>query len=434
MHTFLQIVTVSLRKLAAIFCLVVAAGILGGCTRAACGLHVWAMGSEADALQRMAANFERKHERVRVCVENLAWSSAQVRLVSAVAAGDPPDIAQVGNTDLATLVTLHAVIAQPPVVPDFFPGALNVTRFHGKYYGTPWYVDTRLLFYRPDILRRAGFARPARTWTDWLKQMQAVRRVLKRGQYPLLAPINEYAFLEVLALQQQTPVLRDDARYGNFDNPEFRAALTFYKNLFTQGLAPPIADHQLINLWWQMARGDFVFYVSGPWNIGEFRRLLPPKDEGLWMTAPMPGPHGPGASLIGGSDFVIFRTSTRKRLATAFIRYMLENRQQIYLYKLTGDLPARRGPWALPPLAGDVKLRAFRRQLEHVSSFEAIPEWDEIMDGMRRAAEQVIIGGQSVRAATRNLDRKVNNWLAARRQIMAKDKTQAPIRSGMSAP
>jgi multiple sugar transport system substrate-binding protein len=375
----------------------------------------------------MASGFERQHEGLRVCVENLAWSSAQVRLVSAVAAGDPPDIAQVGNTDLATLVTLHAVIAQPPVAPDFFPGALNVTRFHGQYYGTPWYVDTRLLFYRPDILRRAGFARPARTWNGWLNQMQAVRRVLKRGQYPLLAPINEYSFLEVLALQQQTHVLRDDAQYGNFANPKFRAALTFYKDLFTQRLAPPIADHQLINLWWQMARGDFVFYVSGPWNIGEFRRLLPPKDESLWMTAPMPGPRGPGASLIGGSDFVIFRTSTRKRLATAFIHYMLKNRQQIYLYKLTGDLPARRGPWTLPPLSGDIKLRAFRRQLEHVSSFEAIPEWDEIMDGMRRAAEQVIIGGQSVPAATRNLDRKVNDWLAARRQIIAKNKRKGPV-------
>jgi hypothetical protein len=106
---------------------------------------------------------------------------------------------------------------------------------------------------------------------------------------------------------------------------------------------------------------------------------------------------------------------------------MLKNRQQIYLYKLTGDLPARRGPWTLPPLSGDIKLRAFRRQLEHVSSFEAIPEWDEIMDGMRRAAEQVIIGGQSVPAATRNLDRKVNDWLAARRQIIAKNKRKGPV-------
>ncbi len=396
-----------------------------GCARSSCGLNVWAIGSEADALQRMVPSFERLHPGTHVCVEDLAWSSSQVRLLSAVAAGDPPDVAQVGDTDLATLVTLHALARQRPVADDFFPGALRLTRFHGHDYGTPWYVDTRLLFYRPDILRRAGFQRPARTWAGWLKQMRAVRRILKPGHYALLAPINEYEFLEVLALQQPVGVLRDGDRYGNFSNPSFRAALSFYRSLYVDRLAPPIGDRQLINLWWQMARGDFVFYVSGPWNIGEFRRFLPPKDESLWMTAPMPGPHGPGASLIGGSAFVVFRRSRHQKLARVFVRYMLANRQQVRLYELTGDLPARRGPWALPPLANDVKLRAFREQLEHVRQPATIPEWNEIMDGMRRMAEQVIIGGESVPRATRHFDRKVDYWLATRRHILAR--TPRPV-------
>lgn len=391
-----------------------------GCAHSDCSLNVWAIGAEADALQHMVPGFERLHPGVRVCVQNLAWGASQVRLLSAVAAGDPPDVAQVGDTGLAMLVALHALLPQKPVATDFYRGALRLTRFQGRYYGTPWYVDTRLLFYRPDILRRAGFRRPARTWAGWLKQMRAVRRILKPGQYPLLAPINEYTFLEVLALQQPAPMLRDDDQYGNFSSRSFRAALSFYRSLFAQHLAPPIADRQLINLWWQMARGDFVFYVSGPWNIGEFRKFLPRSDEGLWMTAPMPGPHGPGASMIGGSDFVVFRRSRRQSLARAFVRYMLANRQQVRLYELTGDLPARRGPWALPPLATDVKLRAFRVQLDHLRPFQTIPEWDEIMDGMRRMAEQVIIGSMPVRDATRHFDRKVNYWLTKRRQLLAR--------------
>ena len=354
-------------------------------------------------------------------MENLAWSSAQARLLAAVAAGDPPDVAQVGDTDLSTLVTLHAIVPQRPVAGDFFQEALDVTRFNGRYYGTPWYVDTRVLFYLPAVLHRAGYRRPARTWSGWLKQLQAVRRILKPGQYPLLAPINEYEFLEVLALQEPASVLRDGDRYGNFASPSFRAALRFYKNLFAQRLAPRITDRQLINLWWQMARGDFVFYVSGPWNIGEFRRFLQPQDQHLWMTAPMPGPRGAGTSLIDGSDLVIFRRSRRQPLARAFVRYMLQNRQQVRLFALTGDLPARRGPWTFAPLATDRKLNAFRVQLGRVQPFPKIPEWGEIMHGMRRMAEQVVIGGVSIRAATDQLDRRVNYWLAERRALLSRE-------------
>ena len=391
-----------------------------GCTHAPCGLTVWAIGSEADALERMVPGFEASHPGSSVCVQELAWSSAQARLLSAVAAGDPPDVAQVGDTDIAMLVTLHALRPERHIADDFFPGALQVTRFDGVSYGVPWYVDTRLLFYRPDILRRAGFDRPARTWNGWLKQMRAVRRILGPGQYALLAPTNEYEFLEVLALQEPAPMLRDGDRYSNFTSTSFQRALSFYKSLYQGHLAPRVDDRQLVNLWWEMARGDFVFYVSGPWNIGEFRRFLPPRDEDLWMTAPMPGPDGPGVSIIGGSDFVIFRASRRAPLARRFIRYMLAEKQQVRLYELTGDLPARRGVWGLPPLANDIKLRAFRSQLERVRPFEPIPEWDEIMDGMRRMAARVTAGDASVRGATARFDRTVDSWLAKRREFLAR--------------
>ena len=34
----------------------------------------------------------------------------------------------------------------------------------GVLYGIPWYVDTRLLFYRSDLLAQAGYTTPPRSW------------------------------------------------------------------------------------------------------------------------------------------------------------------------------------------------------------------------------------------------------------------------------
>jgi hypothetical protein len=62
--------------------------------------------------------------------------------------------------------------------------------------------------------------------------------------------------------------------------------------------------------------GYFSFYISGPWNIGEFKRRLPADKQDSWMTAILPGPSGPAASIAGGASLVLFeRRSTARSLA-----------------------------------------------------------------------------------------------------------------------
>jgi hypothetical protein len=54
---------------------------------------------------------------------------------------------------------------------DFFEGVLETNEIDGRLYGLPWYVDTRLLFYRTDVLAEAGFSVPPKTWNEWLAAM-----------------------------------------------------------------------------------------------------------------------------------------------------------------------------------------------------------------------------------------------------------------------
>ena len=40
--------------------------------------------------------------------------------------------------------------------------------------------------------------------------------------------------------------------------------------------SPPLTNaNQVSNVWNEFARGYFSFYITGPWNIGEFKRRLP---------------------------------------------------------------------------------------------------------------------------------------------------------------
>jgi len=352
------------------------AGALTGCGRRddpRGPLNFWAMGREAEVVAQLLPEFNARHPGVQVRVQQLPWTAAHEKLLTAYAGDSLPDLCQLGNTWLPEFVALDAlepldarVAASSVRRDDYFAGILDTnlmpTAQGTQLFGLPWYVDTRLLFYRSDLLRAAGFERAPQSWPEWLAAMRAVtRRGAGRG-FGALLPLNEPDPLFAFALQQGALLADDDTR-GAFARPAFRRALDFYAGIFHEGLAPLATNTQISNVWDEFARGLFTFYVSGPWNIGEFRRRLPHERQNDWATAPLPGPDGPGVSTAGGSSLVMFKRSPRQDAAWKLIEFLSEPATMQRFHALTGDLPPRRSAWRAPALANDVPsgLRAAAR-------------------------------------------------------------------------
>jgi multiple sugar transport system substrate-binding protein len=410
--------------------LVVAASLAGACSERPSGVttvRFWAMGREGEVVTALLPEFERTHPDVRVVVQQLPWTAAHEKLLTAFAGDSTPDIAQLGNTwlpefvALGALAPLDASIAQSSVDPnDYFAGIWDTNVVDARVYGVPWYVDTRLLFYRRDILEAAGIHKAPASWPEWTQALAAVKAHAAPDHYAILLPLNEVEPLLALALQQDDPLLRDDGRYGNFESAGFRRALAFYVEMFRRGFAPPFTASQMSNVWNEFGRGTFAFYISGPWNIGEFERRLPPSLQGAWATAPLPGPSGPGASIAGGSSLVVFRASRAKDAAWQLLEYLSRPDVELRFRDMTGDLPPRRSAWRDPALAADVHARAFRDQLERVKPAPKVPEWERIADEMAIAAERAARGQWTVDEAVRELDARADRILEKRRWLLAR--------------
>ena len=249
--------------------------------------------------------------------------------------------------------------------------------------------------------------------------MTAVKR-LHPQDYAILLPLDEYAPLVALALQQPEPMLADNDSRGNFRGAGFRRALDFYAEAFRQGWAPRMSETQISNVWNEFGRGYFAFYISGPWQIGEFRRRLPAERQDDWMTAPLPGPDGPGASTAGGSSLVISARSRHKTAAWQLIEFLSEPERQRRLNQLTGNLPPRRSTWDYPELASDPALAAFRDQLERVRATPKVAEWERIVVDMQFAAERVARAGDDTDATLAALDGHVDALLEKRRWLLGR--------------
>jgi multiple sugar transport system substrate-binding protein len=387
------------------------------------------MGREGEVVLELLPDFERAHPGIRVDVQQVPWTAAHEKLLTAFAGGVTPDVCQLGNTWIAELVALRALepldryVADSSTVTagDYFPGIWDTNVVDGTVYGVPWYVDTRLLFYRRDILARAGFDAPPVSWDDWARMLAAIQARARPGASAILLPLNEFEPLVALALQQDEPLLREDGRWGNFRSAAFRRTLDFYLQMFRRGWAPAVTGAQLSNVWTEFGRGAFAFYISGPWNIGELKRRLPPSQQDTWMTAPLPGPHGPGASIAGGSSLVVFRASSRKPEAWRLVEYLSQPSVQSRFHARTGDLPPRRTTWRDPALAEDRYARAFREQLERAKPTPKVPEWERIATEMRLVAERAAHGELTVDEAARELDARADRILEKRRWLLARD-------------
>jgi multiple sugar transport system substrate-binding protein len=423
----------------------VALGIaLAGCRDAAgpVTLKMWAMGREGELVGQLVAGFEREHPDVRVDIQALPWSSAHEKLLTAFVGEATPDVAQLGNTWLPELAALDAFapldarIAASQVVrpPDYFTGIWETNSINGAVVGIPWYVDTRLLFYRRDLLEAAGYPAPPVSWPAWREAMRAIKRRAGPSRFAILLPLDEYDQLLSFALQEDDPLLRDHGRYGNFESPGFRRALSFYLGLFIEQLSPMTTQMQVSNPWDELARGYFSFFLHGPWSIGEFRRRLPASQQDLWATAALPGPHGPGAGIAGGASLVIFRRSAHPDQAWQLIEYLSRPDVQRAFHELTGNLPPRRASWEGAPFASDPRVLPFRDQLERVKPTPPVPEWERIVTEMRviteRAARRLSPAttpdelAAIVDAAARELDRRADAILEKRRWLL--DRRGAP--------
>ncbi|HRD67104.1 MAG TPA: sugar ABC transporter substrate-binding protein [Candidatus Competibacter sp.] len=407
-------------------------------------VEFWAMGQEGEQVRALLPAFERRHPGIRVRVQQIPWSAAHEKLLTAYAGDAMPDAFQLGNTWIPEFVALRAIeplderlTAWPEAaLTDFFPGILATNRLDGRTYALPWYVDTRLFFYRTDLLAATGFTEPPNTWDGWLQAMSALKGEGDSARYAILLPINEWQLPVVLALQRGASLLRDRNQYGNFREPAFREAFAFYLQLFERGLAPPVSNAQMANLYQEFAKGTFAVYASGPWNIGEFGRRLPAAVQERWMTAPMPmfdDPSFPvlagkrsvavGTSLAGGASLALSRTSPRREAAWKLLEFLAEPEQQAQFYRLTGDLPARQSAWSDPALAGNRYARAFRQQLQNVRATPPIPEWERIANRIAYYAELAVRRESSIDDALAALDRDVDRILEKRRWLLARGVT-----------
>ncbi|KIY21798.1 ABC transporter substrate-binding protein [Mesobacillus subterraneus] len=399
----------------------VVSGALAGCSSSDTGsekdgkkvVNVWGMGEEAKTLPKMAEEFEKENPDIDVKVQAIPWDQAHDKLLTAVASKQGPDVVQMGTSWIPEFASANALMdlteytnQYPELAADnFFEGSVETTKYDDKVVGVPWYVDTRVLYYRTDLLEEVGYKEAPKTW-DELRD--AAKKLNDRGddKYGISIDTNEQSLSFMLARQNGSKLIEGNKAY--FNEPEFVEAVEYMNSFFKDGSAPVDLGLDIIQAF--KGEGILPMFISGPWMVKLINDQAP-EIEGKWATAVLPA-KDTNTSILGGSDLSVFQYTKNKEEALKFLAYMSKPETQIKWLELTNTLPANKEAWNDKQLQENQYYKVFGDQLENAQPMPVIKPFEKIAQDFLTRFEKIYRGGADIQEEMDAFDKEAEELLA----------------------
>ncbi|HEX2133850.1 MAG TPA: extracellular solute-binding protein [Actinophytocola sp.] len=289
------------------------------------------------------AEFEGAHPDLRLDVQIQEWDGITEKVTDALAGNDPPDVIEVGNTQVARYVASGGVTDLTDRIDDlggedWLPGLAEPGAIDGRQYGIPFYAANRVVIYRTDLFERAGVTPPS-TRDEWIAATEELNTGGVQGIY--LPGQNWYVLAGFLWDEGGELAVRDGEQWrGTLNTPEGLAAVDFYGRLQALGQGPKDSDEAKPQQTDVFAQGDVAQLIAVP---GAAKLILEanPDLEGKLGFFPIPGKSAdtPGAVFTGGSDLIIPVASPRQDGAYQVVAALAGERWQVELASTMNYVP-----------------------------------------------------------------------------------------------
>ena len=287
---------------------------------------------------------------------------------------------------------------------DFFAGAWESTEVGGTSYGVPWYVETRVLYYRTDLAEKAGWdeapadlGRAEAVRQDL--QEQGRRRVRPQPAAPA-APARGRPCCRSRGPTAPTLTNEDGTEY-TIDSPgDGRGARLLHVLLRRGPLARPACSTRVSS---RAASPTAPTAPSSPARGTPAWSRTPGVEPGRSTPSRRcPAPTArPARRSSAAATSPSSPTPTTRTAPGSSSSGSPSPRPSRRFYDEVGDLPAVQAAWETGELADDPQLQVFGEQLENAVAPPAVPTWEEVA-GVDRQRGREGHEGRHARPRTRS--------------------------------
>lgn len=291
-------------------------------------------------------NQQHPNERVTLLLLPDAENGQLAQLAANLQAGSPVyDVIDMDVIWTAQFASAGWIIPlEPAMFPlgDFLRPAVQTAMYDGHLWAVPYYSNAEVLFYRKDILAKAG-KQPPRTWAQLANLAKTVApRYGLAGYAGQLAPYEGLTVNFADAVQSAGgSILAPGNSAVTVDSPQAETGLNFLVNGLREGWIPKSSlTYEEESSWDDFAAGKLLFLSNWPFIYHQASELSPAnKVYGKVGVTLLPGLDGPGSSSLGGSNLAVSAFSRHQATALAFIQYVTSLPEERQLFADEGLPP-----------------------------------------------------------------------------------------------
>jgi len=365
-------------------------------------VEMWVMPNSLEPisdLEQLLKPFEEK-TGIKVKITSVDWGAGWSKITTAATSGDVPDLVQLGSTWVSAISAMGAMeelsreaVASLGGAKTFVPVAWSTTGIEGsgKTTAVPWFVDARALFFRSDVLKKAGVA--AAELGSWDSFKGALKKIFDADiviEDQPIAPLgisgkNDWNVIHALApwiWMAGGDFLSADRKTCILDSDAVYSGISYYIELVRSGYVPlEYLELNTAQVSGNFNSGAVAIYFDGPYEV---KTLTRPASEGgaagsltsrnFSVTGYPQGPKG-RVTFVGGSSLGIFKQGKNKAGALEVIKYLTSKPVQVEYAKVTGFLPARIDAFSDPFFANDPHRKVFKEAVLYGKTYPPIPSW-----------------------------------------------------------
>lgn len=361
--------------------------------------------------------FEKAHPNIKVKNVPMPTESFNQKLLVSAAGSQLPDAARIDIVmtpqlaKLGTLVEQDSLEGFDELKSKVFPGPLSTNLYKGKYYGIPLDTNTKVLLYNPDMLAKAGITAPPKTMGEFIDVMGKVSGG-KGGSATFGYQFGvDLWWLGPWLWSNGTDILSPDLTKatGFMNSDKTIAAIEKLKQLGDDGKVTGYHNGDLGGTD-GLAKGKYAMIDDGPWAYDVLKKQYP---NFKFEAAPFPAGEGGSTQVVGGENFVLFKSSDADRQAAAyeFEKFMLSDEAQIAMAKV-GQIPVVAGLTDHPEIKAIDYLAPYMEQLKTAKGRPSVPAYAQINKLFSDAVNEIMTGKKSAKDALDNAAKKSDALLA----------------------
>jgi multiple sugar transport system substrate-binding protein len=305
----------------------------------------WGSPTFMGQLKKNVAEFNKANPNIEVKFTELSWGDYSQKLLSAVQAGNPPDIGG-GDSGIAfnmdaqgqalDLSDLYKKWESDGTFADMPEWAYKKWDYNGKKVGITWQFDQRAIFYRKDLFQQAGIPVP-QTWDQLLaaakklhdpsKNMVGIAVPGKQGSF------DTDQFYMTLVLQAGGGIA-DVNGNPTFNSPQQLTALQFEKQLVDCCAAKGTPSWTFTEVLKQFEQGKAAMAFGGGWYIADIQKNAPKLAPNVGVLPVLVGPGGVAAqkSVAFANPWMIYKQTKHPEEAKKFLQFMMKKQNLGKLY------------------------------------------------------------------------------------------------------